>query len=64
MSELVTVLLFWISFDLLLAALFIWRRVIAMPRGSNRIVGLRVIDYTAWTRAAFQKDRKNTSFGR
>jgi hypothetical protein len=43
MSEFVTVLLFWISFNLLFAALFIWRTVIAMPRGSNR--WLRVIDH-------------------
>jgi hypothetical protein len=47
MSELVTSLPFWISFKLLFAALFIWRRVIAMPRGSNRIVRLRVIDHIA-----------------
>jgi hypothetical protein len=36
MSELITILLVWISFNLLFAAL-IWR---FMPRGSDRVVGL------------------------
>lgn len=47
MSEFVTVFLIWISFNLLFAALLIWRRVIVMPRRSDRVArSLRMIDHT------------------
>jgi hypothetical protein len=49
MSELITFFLIWISFNLLVAAL-IWRRVIVMPRGSDRAVKLlRVVDHASNT---------------
>jgi hypothetical protein len=49
MSVFLNILLIWISFNLLFAALLIWRRVIVMPRGSNRVSWslLRVVDHTA-----------------
>jgi hypothetical protein len=49
MSVFMSILLIWISFNLLFAAQLIWRRVIVMPRGSNRVSPrlLRVIDHTA-----------------
>jgi hypothetical protein len=47
MSEFIPILLVWISSNLLFAALLVWRRVVVMPRGSNRIVRLRVVDHVA-----------------
>jgi hypothetical protein len=45
MSVLLTIVLVWVSLNFLFAALLIWRRMYARPRGSNELIRVRVIDH-------------------
>jgi hypothetical protein len=45
MSALLTIVLLWASLNFLFAALLIWRRMYPRPRGSNRLIGVRMIDH-------------------